>query len=175
MALQGDDCRPSLSAVLHAGWNLPCMLGPGRDEGCYGGARSHAACARPVQIEGGFSQPNGGMCEKMLTWAAAATAGSGGHDLLELYCGNGNFTAALAPNFRCPAQPCAQAVCAVLSVKPCPSKRCPPSLLALLQSSVQTGPLHGPDLHLPCMDPKKKGEHAELLEPLAAGKWWRRR
>lgn len=26
--------------------------------------------------------------------------GSTGGDLLELYCGNGNFTVALAPNFR---------------------------------------------------------------------------
>jgi tRNA (uracil-5-)-methyltransferase len=54
------------------------------------------------QVEGAFSQPNAGVCAQMLGWAAAATAGpdSAAHDLLELYCGNGNFTAALAPNFR---------------------------------------------------------------------------
>ena len=51
-------------------------------------------------MEGAFSQSNGGMCEKMLTWAKRMTRGSNQHDLLELYCGNGNFTIALAPNFR---------------------------------------------------------------------------
>jgi tRNA (uracil-5-)-methyltransferase len=52
------------------------------------------------QVEGAFSQPNGGMCEKMLTWAKKVTRGSSEQDMLELYCGNGNFTIALAPNFR---------------------------------------------------------------------------
>jgi hypothetical protein len=36
----------------------------------------------------------------MLTWALRATRGSGAADLLELYCGNGNFTIPLAANFR---------------------------------------------------------------------------
>ncbi len=54
-----------------------------------------------LQVEGAFSQPNGRMCEKMLTWAKDVTRGSNDHDLLELYCGNGNFTVALASNFRC--------------------------------------------------------------------------
>ncbi len=53
-----------------------------------------------LQVEGAFSQPNGGMCEKMLMWAGKVTQGSNDHDMLELYCGNGNFTVALAPNFR---------------------------------------------------------------------------
>ena len=57
------------------------------------------------QVEGAFSQPNGGMCAKMLAWAKRVTRGSGEHDLLELYCGNGNFTVALAPNFRCGSRP----------------------------------------------------------------------
>lgn len=52
------------------------------------------------QVEGEFSQPNAAVCESMLSWAARATANSTDHDLLELYCGNGNFTVALAPNFR---------------------------------------------------------------------------
>ncbi len=116
------------------------------------------------QVEGSFSQPNGDVCQKMLTWAlevrsaaarAAARLGSAprppsnppcthtrppalpptrpgvppspsapgrspcaptpppppppprpqvsrgaGGDLLELYCGNGNFTIPLAQNFR---------------------------------------------------------------------------
>jgi len=50
------------------------------------------------QIEGAFSQPNGGVNRQMLGWARARAAGLGG-DLLELYCGNGNFTLALAPLF----------------------------------------------------------------------------
>lgn len=53
---------------------------------------------RYQQIEGCFSQPNGGVNRHMLGWARAQAAGSGG-DLLELYCGNGNFTVALAPLF----------------------------------------------------------------------------
>lgn len=51
------------------------------------------------QVEGAFSQPNGGTCQHMLAWAQKATKGST-TDLLELYCGNGNFTVALAENFR---------------------------------------------------------------------------
>lgn len=50
------------------------------------------------QIEGAFSQPNGGVNRQMLGWARSQAAGLGG-DLLELYCGNGNFTMALAPLF----------------------------------------------------------------------------
>ncbi|MFT6791427.1 MAG: tRNA (uracil-5-)-methyltransferase [Cellvibrionaceae bacterium] len=51
------------------------------------------------QIEGSFSQPNGHICEQMLSWAIAHTQTCGG-DLLEMYCGNGNFTLPLAQNFR---------------------------------------------------------------------------
>ena len=40
-----------------------------------------------------------GVCQKMLGWARRVSAGSTG-DMLELYCGNGNFTVALADNFR---------------------------------------------------------------------------
>lgn len=54
---------------------------------------------RYQQLEGSFSQPNGGVNRQMLGWAAAQAAALGG-DLLELYCGNGNFTVALAPLFR---------------------------------------------------------------------------
>jgi len=50
------------------------------------------------QVEGSFTQPNGGVNRQMLGWARAQAAGIGG-DLLELYCGNGNFTVALAPLF----------------------------------------------------------------------------
>lgn len=54
------------------------------------------------QLEGSFSQPNGGVNRQMLAWAraqAAAIGSKNGGDLLELYCGNGNFTVALAPLF----------------------------------------------------------------------------
>ncbi|MCP1772359.1 tRNA (uracil-5-)-methyltransferase [Neisseria perflava] len=50
------------------------------------------------QIEGSFTQPNACVCEKMLVWACGAAEGLGG-DLLELYCGNGNFTLPLARKF----------------------------------------------------------------------------
>jgi len=53
---------------------------------------------RYQQIEGSFTQPNGGVNRQMLGWACEQAAGLGG-DLLELYCGNGNFTVALAPLF----------------------------------------------------------------------------
>lgn len=51
------------------------------------------------QIEGGFSQPNGDVCEQMLAWAVNNSQQFSG-DLLELYCGNGNFTVPLAQNFN---------------------------------------------------------------------------
>lgn len=56
---------------------------------------------RYQQFEGSFTQPNGGVNQHMLGWARAQAKGIGGApgDLLELYCGNGNFTIALAPLF----------------------------------------------------------------------------
>jgi len=51
------------------------------------------------QIENSFTQPNTNVSVKMLEWAIDATKNSQG-DLLELYCGNGNFTIALAQNFN---------------------------------------------------------------------------
>ncbi len=51
------------------------------------------------QIENSFTQPNGPVAQKMLDWAIDCTRDSEG-DLLELYCGNGNFSLALAKNFR---------------------------------------------------------------------------
>ncbi|EKE77598.1 tRNA (uridine(54)-C5)-methyltransferase TrmA [Gallaecimonas xiamenensis] len=50
------------------------------------------------QVENSFTQPNAGINEKMLTWALDCTADIGG-DLLELYCGNGNFTLPLSTQF----------------------------------------------------------------------------
>ena len=70
-------------------------------------------------VEGAFSQPNPTVCASMLAWAVAAAGGRApvdggadatpppalpsaqeGDDLLELYCGGGAFTVALAPTFR---------------------------------------------------------------------------
>ncbi|MGF1806316.1 tRNA (uridine(54)-C5)-methyltransferase TrmA, partial [Aliivibrio sifiae] len=50
------------------------------------------------QVENSFTQPNGIVAQKMLEWAVDCTQNSQG-DLLELYCGNGNFSLALAKNF----------------------------------------------------------------------------
>lgn len=50
------------------------------------------------QVENSFTQPNAGVNEQMLLWAKQATQDAGG-DLIELYCGNGNFSIALAENF----------------------------------------------------------------------------
>lgn len=51
------------------------------------------------QVENSFTQPNGIVAQKMLEWAVDCTQDSQG-DLLELYCGNGNFSLALAQNFE---------------------------------------------------------------------------
>lgn len=51
------------------------------------------------QVENSFTQPNAFINEKMLAWAVEQTKNSEG-DLLELYCGNGNFSIALAQNFN---------------------------------------------------------------------------
>ncbi|WP_062389979.1 tRNA (uridine(54)-C5)-methyltransferase TrmA [Pseudomonas abietaniphila] len=51
------------------------------------------------QPEGAFTQPNGTVNQKMLNWAYEAL-GDREDDLLELYCGNGNFTLPLATRVR---------------------------------------------------------------------------
>lgn len=51
------------------------------------------------QVENSFTQPNAAVNIKMLEWALDVTQDSTG-DLLELYCGNGNFSLALARNFN---------------------------------------------------------------------------
>jgi tRNA (uracil-5-)-methyltransferase len=54
------------------------------------------------QPEGCFTQSNALICQDMLNWVDQVMAASPSEpkDLLELYCGNGNFTLALAPHFR---------------------------------------------------------------------------
>lgn len=51
------------------------------------------------QVEASFTQPNADVCEKMLAWAVEHAIDPHA-DLLELYCGNGNFTVPLSKNFR---------------------------------------------------------------------------
>ena len=51
------------------------------------------------QIESSFTQPNAQVCQKMLQWACTAAEGSS-KDLLELYCGNGNFTLPMSLKFN---------------------------------------------------------------------------
>ena len=50
-------------------------------------------------IENTFSQPNRAMNEKMIEWALDNSKDLKG-DLVELYCGHGNFTIPLSENFR---------------------------------------------------------------------------
>ncbi|GAB2794760.1 tRNA (uridine(54)-C5)-methyltransferase TrmA [Halomonas shantousis] len=52
------------------------------------------------QVENSFTQPNAEISRAMLGWARDVTRDSQAGDLVELYCGNGNFTVALAENFR---------------------------------------------------------------------------
>ena len=54
---------------------------------------------RYQQIENSFTQPNGVVNQNMLSWACSVARQLQG-DLLELYCGNGNFSLALAPHFN---------------------------------------------------------------------------
>ncbi|WP_419225278.1 tRNA (uridine(54)-C5)-methyltransferase TrmA [Acinetobacter sp. A2] len=51
------------------------------------------------QIESSFTQPNAQVCQKMLEWACTVAEHSE-QDLLELYCGNGNFTLPLSTRFH---------------------------------------------------------------------------
>lgn len=51
------------------------------------------------QKESSFTQPNAHICQKMLEWARDSSQELGG-DLLELYCGNGNFTVPLSEHFN---------------------------------------------------------------------------
>ncbi|MFD1216563.1 MULTISPECIES: tRNA (uridine(54)-C5)-methyltransferase TrmA [Microbulbifer] len=52
------------------------------------------------QVEGSFTQPNGEICRSMIRWARSCCEETQDRDLLELYCGNGNFTIPLANKFR---------------------------------------------------------------------------
>lgn len=59
----------------------------------------HGRTFKYKQIESSFTQPNAQVCQKMLTWACDVIQGKN-QDLLELYCGNGNFTLPLSLHFR---------------------------------------------------------------------------
>lgn len=52
-----------------------------------------------MHYEGSFSQPNPYVNKEMIKWALEASQHLGG-DLVELYCGAGNFTLPLAQNFK---------------------------------------------------------------------------
>jgi len=53
---------------------------------------------RYIHIENSFTQPNALVNEKMVSWSLEQLEGIGG-DLLELYCGAGNFTIPFAAKF----------------------------------------------------------------------------
>ena len=59
----------------------------------------HGRTFKYKQIESSFTQPNAQVCQHMLEWAYDA-AESSEKDLLELYCGNGNFTLPLSLKFK---------------------------------------------------------------------------
>ena len=52
------------------------------------------------QMEGCFTQPNADICISMLNWVSSVAATEDNQDLLELYCGNGNFSLPLSRYFR---------------------------------------------------------------------------
>lgn len=58
----------------------------------------HGREYRLKQYEQSFSQPNGQVNIQMIEWVCEKTVGLHG-DLLELYCGNGNFTLPLSRHF----------------------------------------------------------------------------
>ena len=51
------------------------------------------------QIENSFTQPNAKMAQNMLHWARKMSENAQG-DLIELYCGNGNFSIALSEHYN---------------------------------------------------------------------------
>jgi tRNA (uracil-5-)-methyltransferase len=53
---------------------------------------------RYIHIENSFTQPNAHVNEQMIAWSLSQLEGIGG-DLLELYCGAGNFTIPFASQF----------------------------------------------------------------------------
>lgn len=56
---------------------------------------------RYIQTENSFTQPNAIVCQHMIEWALDVTSDAAEQsDLVEFYCGNGNFTLPLAQNFR---------------------------------------------------------------------------
>ena len=66
------------------------------------GSTSHV---KLKQVEGTFSQPNATACSAMLSFALSCVNHVGAtpeerRDLIELYCGSGTFTVALAPFFK---------------------------------------------------------------------------
>jgi tRNA (uracil-5-)-methyltransferase len=52
------------------------------------------------QYENSFTQPNASVCEDMVSWAVEHSKGAEDKDLMELYCGNGNFSIPMSKNFR---------------------------------------------------------------------------
>lgn len=52
------------------------------------------------QAEGSFTQPNATINQAMISWAISVLDQDRNSDLLELYCGNGNFTLPLSAHFR---------------------------------------------------------------------------
>ena len=99
-----DDAWEAAAATLAAGLDLS-LVGRSRGEKRIIGrdwvTEQLTVEGKPChyrQREQAFTQPNAGVNVAMLEWACSAARALSG-DLLELYCGNGNFTVPLARHF----------------------------------------------------------------------------
>ncbi|MDG2045809.1 MAG: tRNA (uridine(54)-C5)-methyltransferase TrmA [Halioglobus sp.] len=100
-----DSAAQQLATALQTDSNTVCIVGRSRKQKRVIG-EDFVRETLPIlgtdyhyrQYEQSFSQPNGQVNIRMIEWACKhATAMSG--DLLELYCGNGNFTLPLSRHF----------------------------------------------------------------------------
>lgn len=84
-------CRPACSAALPRPLICGLLLARGRRRGqkvCVDADEVQEVLSvdgqqlKQVQVEASFSQPNGGMCQHMLSWARSATGGRAAVPLL---------------------------------------------------------------------------------------------
>ena len=100
-----DDSWQAAAELLSEQLNIQ-VIGRSRKQKCVLG-RDYVNEVLPIngrefhyrQYEGGFTQPNANINCQMIEWALEKL-GPSEQDLLELYCGNGNFTAPLSQQFR---------------------------------------------------------------------------
>lgn len=101
-----DDDWQRAAEALAQQFNIQ-LIGRSRKQKCVVG-RDYVEESLPIgnrhyyyrQYEGGFTQPNAEVNCQMIEWAMRHANSDGRRDLLELYCGNGNFTAPLSSCFN---------------------------------------------------------------------------